>query len=223
MIKSGKNANAQLTVSAWAAVVGLPEATPAMVASAASKIQDATNPAPPGTAQDPMDGHAGSISRAFNTIVLGCVGYRVPVALIKAELASRLFDTSKGVRPGLYNPNHTSDLVFEKKHENGHMTLSCGKGWVAVNPEWHKLLATPVVAPTEATIENAVVLGKKPASKPASQPASKPATASDNPTIQAMGLGKLFKNNKKPKCAKAKEAALEPTAAGLQVGANVVK
>lgn len=210
MLKLGKSANAELTTAAWNACKDLPEAPQTLIDAASAHIQDSKNPAPPGTGQDAMDGHAGSISRAFNTIALHCVGYRVPVSAIKIALASHVFDTSKGLRSGLYNPNHTTDLVFEKRHANGLMVLSSGKGWVAVNPEWYKLLTGVVVSPMDTT-------------PTAVAPAVAPAVKSADSMTQAKGLGKAArkaasKKQGKPQTARQLEASLAPTSADLKTG-----
>jgi hypothetical protein len=162
MKKVSKETAAPLVAAAWTATKDLPEATPAMVE--AIGFCHAGNPAPPGSGLDPMDGHHGSVSAAFNAIVLGCAGYRVPLALIVARLAAFEFDTNKGRQRGQYNPNHTTDLSGLKVHSSGHLTIckaGMGKaGWVAVNPDFLQAIGRGWSSLAEPTRETAAGLDK---------------------------------------------------------------
>ena len=152
MQKVTKEVAAPMIVAAWNATKGLPVAPEALVRGAV--FYHMGNPAPPATPADHMDGHAGSISAAFNAIVLHCKGYRVPVALVKAVLSSATFYTAKGPKAGQYNPNHTSDLA-RLKADRGHFTICSTEGWVACNPEWYAARTGSMVAVPEPTIEQA--------------------------------------------------------------------
>jgi hypothetical protein len=135
--------------AAYNASKGLPEAPEGLAESAV--FNHAGNPALPYSPADPMDGRPGSISAAYNAILLHCAGFRVPKARIVAILTSHNFEVRGVVQAGKFNPLHSVDLSSKKMPTCGHFAVCVTTTWHACNPEFLAAIGRALPEPTMET------------------------------------------------------------------------